>query len=105
MQGIYLLLLVGAVFFCCHQGGILDGWVLVPWLDGGGVGHKIGEGGETKRHSLGFEFVEVLLELLRGRFFAEPGDVGEVVVDCQPDEGAGFKPHEIAVMVDCLAEL
>ena len=92
------------VFFCSHQGRVLYVGVFAPGF-GGFIGHELGEGRESERHGLGFEFIEVLLELLwRGRG-THAGNVREVVVERQAYERAGFQPHEDAVLVNGLAEL
>lgn len=72
---------------------------------GGAVGHEFNEGGEADGGGLSFEFGEVLLELLRGGAFGESYDVGEVVVEGQADDGAGFQPHEFADVFECAVEL
>ena len=85
----------GFAFFCGFQVRVVDGGIgcVVP---GGGVGHELNEAGEPDGGGLGFEFGEVFLELRRGEAFGEACYVGEVVVEGQADDGAGFQSHEFA---------
>ena len=96
----------GFFLICSHQGRIIDGGVFGLVSGGAGfIGHEGGEGREAECRGLGFEFCDMLLQIGGGRAFAQVGYEGEVVVERETDNGAGFETYERAVVLQCLVEL
>ena len=82
-------------FLCSYQIRGFDVGIFRPVSVGAGIiGHESGERWEPESHSLGFEFIDVLLQVIGAGAFAKAGHVYEVVVERKAYNGAGFETYE-----------